>query len=49
MMAGTSTGGILSLGATVPDSKNRPKFTAQQLLEIYSTKGNRVFSREIIK
>ena len=44
-VAGTSTGSILATGLTVPDElqKNKPKFTASDLLKIYEEKGKIIF------
>lgn len=33
LMAGTSTGGIIALGLSTPDSTGRPAYTARQLAE----------------
>jgi patatin-like phospholipase/acyl hydrolase len=35
LIAGTSTGGILALGLTKPNSSGQPEFTAQRLCELY--------------
>jgi uncharacterized protein len=45
LIAGTSTGGILALGLTVPqDGKgNRPKYRAKQLVSFYEEEGKEVF------
>jgi len=49
LICGTSTGGILSLGSTVPDPKNpkQAKFTAAELLASYRSDGSTIFSRSI--
>ena len=45
MTAGTSTGSILAAGLAMPkkDDPRMPAFFAQELLEIYSTKGDQIF------
>jgi patatin-like phospholipase/acyl hydrolase len=43
MIAGTSTGGILALGATVPGPDGRPRFSAKELLDVYVSGGQRIF------
>nr|CAG8682878.1 10440_t:CDS:2 [Entrophospora candida] len=49
MVAGTSTGSILSLGLTVSEEKtNRPKYKASDLVEIYKKDGSEVFKKRHI-
>jgi len=45
LIAGTSTGGILGLGLTVPEQKgsNSPKYGAEQLLQLYRKHGAEIF------
>jgi patatin-like phospholipase/acyl hydrolase len=45
LIAGTSTGGILALGLTVPhqQKKNKPRFHASQLVSFYETEGREIF------
>ena len=45
LLAGTSTGGILAAGLTVPDPSGRPRYRAEELVEIYSRHGPRIFRR----
>ncbi len=49
MMAGTSTGGILSCAYLCPDpdTPGRAKFSAQEALDLYMTKGTDIFSRSL--
>ena len=53
LIAGTSTGGILALGltmpndVTVPPAERQPAYTAQALAALYREEGNRIFSRSI--
>jgi patatin-like phospholipase/acyl hydrolase len=44
LIAGTSTGGIITLGVTAPgeeqpDGKRRPRWSAEQLVDIYANDG----------
>ncbi|MBI5713530.1 MAG: patatin-like phospholipase family protein [Chloroflexi bacterium] len=45
LIGGTSTGGILSLGLTKPDANHKPQYAAKELLQLYETRGNDIFSR----
>lgn len=44
-IAGTSTGGILSLGITKPDSDGKPQYAANDLIELYQEEGRNIFRR----
>jgi uncharacterized protein len=46
-IAGTSTGGILALGLTKPskNDKNKPEFSAEELVNLYENKGVLIFQR----
>src|SRR5215212_3943691 len=44
LIAGTSTGGILALGLTMPGDGGRPRYTAKELIRIYEEQGARIFS-----
>jgi patatin-like phospholipase/acyl hydrolase len=46
-MAGTSTGGILALGLTRPGRGGRPEYSAEDLIELYETEGEEIFSRPV--
>lgn len=48
-MSGTSTGGILVCSYLFPDPDNpgRPKFTAEEALDLYVKRGDKIFSRTI--
>lgn len=43
LMVGTSTGGILALGLSRPDSEASARFTAQQVVELYEHHGAQIF------
>lgn len=47
LVAGTSTGGILALGLTVPGSDGKPAHSAEELVGLYQQKGSTIFSRSI--
>ncbi len=49
LIAGTSTGGILSCAYTCPDKDGRPKFTAQEAVNIYLEFGESIFSTPIME
>jgi uncharacterized protein len=45
--AGTSTGGLIAAGLTVPNESGKPKFTTDDLVEVYQTLGPDVFNRSL--
>jgi len=47
LIAGTSTGGILALGLTVPDTKGQPRYKARDLVALYEKNGQYIFSRTV--
>ena len=47
MIAGTSTGGILTTLYLSPDEQKRPKFTAQQAADLYLEHGSKIFRRNL--
>jgi hypothetical protein len=51
MIAGTSTGGLLALGLTVPDPANptRPRLSGADLVELYLSEGPRIFGDTLHK
>lgn len=48
LLAGTSTGGILAAGLTVPDKHGRPKFSASDLLRLYVERGPDIFNKRLV-
>ncbi len=49
LIAGTSTGGIISLGLTAPDDNGKPKYTATDLVEFYETRLPTIFNRSTFR
>jgi patatin-like phospholipase/acyl hydrolase len=47
LIAGTSTGGILALGLTIPKTAGSPLYTAQTFVEMYQREGPKIFSRSL--
>src|SRR5438105_7913756 len=47
IIAGTSTGGILALALTKPDSSKRPEYAAVDLIDIYLREGTAIFPPSI--
>ena len=45
LIAGTSTGGIIALALTKPDSNGRPEYTAEKLVNLYLKEGEKIFYR----
>jgi len=45
LMAGTSTGGILTCCYLIRGGKGRPKFSAKKAVDLYLEKGDEIFSR----
>ena len=45
MIAGTSTGGILATGLTIPDEHGKPRWTAKELVGLYRDEGPSIFHR----
>lgn len=49
LIAGTSTGGILALGLTIPREPVVALYTAEELVELYERQGARIFSRSLLR
>jgi uncharacterized protein len=47
LIAGTSTGGILAIGLSVPKNPSGPLYTASQLVAMYERDAARIFSRSL--
>lgn len=51
LIAGTSTGGILALGLNKPNlsSKEKPKYSAQELVDLYEKEGSKIFRLDLLE
>jgi uncharacterized protein len=51
LIAGTSTGGIIALGVTVPDpgGSKHPRWSAQELALLYEEEGPKIFHRSLLR
>lgn len=51
LIAGTSTGGLLACGLTAPDpeARDRARWTAADLAELYRVEGPRIFDRSLVR
>jgi predicted acylesterase/phospholipase RssA len=49
LVAGTSTGGIIALGLSIPKSPGAPLYSAQHFVEMYEHEGPRIFSRSLAR
>lgn len=43
LIAGTSTGGILAIALLIPDKNGRPKYTAEEAVNLYMERGTDIF------
>lgn len=48
LIAGTSTGGILAVGLSVPKTPSAALYSASQLVDLYAEEGSRIFSRSLL-
>lgn len=49
LISGTSTGGIIACMLSVPGKNNKPKYSVQQVVEMYKQFGKEVFSRGTLR
>lgn len=47
VVAGTSTGGLLALGLTLPGLDGRPRYSAQDMVDLYWQEGSAIFSSSL--
>ena len=47
LVAGTSTGGILALGLTKPGQDGKAEYSAERLIELYESEGEKIFDRSV--
>lgn len=49
LVAGTSTGGILACALTRAGDDGRPRYRAEELIDLYEKEGPRIFGRSLLK
>jgi len=49
LVAGTSTGGILAAAVGCPGPDGRPRYSAEELIELYTTEGPKIFDPSLLK
>jgi patatin-like phospholipase/acyl hydrolase len=49
LIAGTSAGGIIALGVTVPGQGGKPLHSAAELAELFGEQGPKIFSRSLLR
>jgi patatin-like phospholipase/acyl hydrolase len=48
LIAGTSTGGIIALGVSVPGAEGKPRWSARDLADLYASEGPKIFHRSLL-
>ena len=49
LIAGTSAGGIITLGVTAPGVGSAPRHSAEELVDLFVTEGPKIFSRSLLR
>ncbi len=49
LITGTSAGGILALGLTMPGTDGKPKYKAEELITLFQQKGKKIFARSFAR
>lgn len=49
LMAGTSTGGILACALACPGADGRPRYSAEDLIDLYVAEGPKIFDRSLLE
>jgi patatin-like phospholipase/acyl hydrolase len=49
LIAGTSAGGIIALGVTVPAKGGRPRHSAAEIVDLFAQEGAKIFHRSLLR
>jgi uncharacterized protein len=49
LIAGTSAGGIIALGVTVPAQDGKPRHSAAEIVELFAEEGPKIFHRSLLR